>query len=273
MRNGSGSTKRTKRELASALLDAETHLGQERDAVAGRHHLDDGRQARGAEGVDRVDLLERAIRQRLIAQAVPLLEEKQALVLDQLLGGADAARELLALRHGENEAVLEERHVLEIGMLHGKREEQDIELAFEQLAGERLRLRLAHVQLELGIGLAEKRQQRRKHVGRDRGDDAQAQGARQHAARVMGKGNEVADVAQDARGARGDLEALVGELDTGAGALDEHETEALLELVYLHRERRLRHRAGIGRTAKVQLAGERIEVSQLLEGHVRHQDL
>ncbi len=62
----------------------------------------------------------------------------------------------------------------------------------------------------------------------------------------------------------GDLAALVRQQDARARALDEDEAELLLELVDLHGERRLRHRAGLGGAAEMLLAGQRIEVAQLL---------
>ena len=86
------------------------------------------------------------------------------------------------------------------------------------------------------------------------------------------KAIEIAHVAENAGGARGDLVAFRRELHARARALDQHQAEALLQLVDLHRQRRLRHGAGIGRAAEVQLARQRIEIAKLLERHVRASD-
>src|SRR5262245_63471511 len=158
---GLGLDEADQRQIAAALLDAEAQFGQQRDAVACRDHLDDGGEARGSERIDHVDLLQAAVGECLIAQAVPLLEQKEAFMLDQFLRRAHASRELARLRQGKQEAILEQLHVLEIGVLYWQRQEQHIELALEQLFRERLGLGLAHVQLEVGIGIAQKRQQRR----------------------------------------------------------------------------------------------------------------
>src|SRR5690606_26074739 len=78
-------------DLAAAGLHVEAHLRQERQAKACGDHLHDGGEARYTEGVDGRRLLEIAIGERLVAQAMALLEEQQALVLDQILGRAHAA--------------------------------------------------------------------------------------------------------------------------------------------------------------------------------------
>ena len=73
------------------------------------------------------------------------------------------------------------------GFFDRQRKKQDVEFAFDQFIGQRLRLRLAHVEFEIGIFLFEQRQQRRQQVGRDRRDDAEAQRARKNAVRRAGR--------------------------------------------------------------------------------------
>ena len=155
-------------------------------------------------------------------------------------------------------------------MLERQREQQDVELPLQQFVGENLRLRFAHVELEIGISIAQQRQQRRQQVRRDRRNNAETERAREKPVCVLRKGDEVAHVAQHPRTARRDLRSLGGELHARSRALDEDQAKVLLKLVDLHGERRLRDRAGVGCAAEMQFAGERIEVAQLLEGHRRH---
>ena len=86
--------------------------------------------------------------------------------------------------------------------------------------------------------------------------------------------DHLAHVAEDAGGALGDLAPLVRQQHAGTRALDEDEAELLLELVDLHGKGRLRHRAGLRRAAEMLLAGQRVEIAELLQRHMwRHKKL
>ena len=84
-------------------------------------------------------------------------------MLDHLLGGAHPARELPVLRQSEKETIVEQLQLLQIRMLDRQREQQNVELAFDQFLGERLRLGFAQMQFEIRIGLAQQRQERWQH--------------------------------------------------------------------------------------------------------------
>jgi hypothetical protein len=62
------------------------HLRQEGDAIAMGHHLHDGGEARGPETLARLRRHQAAKGQRLVAQAMTFLQEKQPLVR-QHVGG------------------------------------------------------------------------------------------------------------------------------------------------------------------------------------------
>ena len=76
-------------------------------------------------------------------------------------------------------------------------------------------------------------------------------------------------VAEDAGGAGGDLAALVGKQHARARAFDQHEAELLLELVNLHGKGGLGDGAGLRGAAEMLLAGQRVEVAELFERHMR----
>ena len=85
-------------ERALAGFDIEADLGQERQAEAVGHHLNQRRQRRGAEGVDVVDAAQVAERQRLVAQAVAFLEKQQAILRHDVRRRAHPAVDLACRR-------------------------------------------------------------------------------------------------------------------------------------------------------------------------------
>ncbi len=91
----------------------------------------------------------------------------------------------------------------------------------------------------------------------------------QHVLAVLRELDHLVHVAEDAGGTRGDLAPLVGQQHAGARALDEHQTELVLELVDLHGKRRLRDGARFRGAAEMLLAGQRVEVAELFERHMR----
>ncbi len=107
----------------------------------------------------------------------------------------------------QQEAVVEQRRGLDAGMLDGKREEHDVELAVDQFVEQLLRLRLAQMQIEIGIGGADQRQKLRQQIGRDGGNGAEAQRAGEAAGELARAVDEVVDVGEHAGGALGDLAA------------------------------------------------------------------
>ncbi len=140
-------------------------------------------EARSAECVEGIGLLQTAVGESLIAKAVAFLEEAASARSRSApwwrargpTACAPSARR--AGKRSWNSGML-----VRSGCFTGQRQQQDVDLAFEQLLGQRLRLRFAHMQLELGIGVAKQRQQRRQQVGRDR------RGSRQAAACLTARG-------------------------------------------------------------------------------------
>jgi ABC-type cobalamin/Fe3+-siderophores transport system ATPase subunit len=96
------------------------HLGNERDPVAGGNHLHDGGKARGAERWQGRVPGQPAHAQRLVAQAVPFLEQQQALMGNAVQVGASAGRQRVAGRGDEEEAVVEQRLRRQFGVADGQ---------------------------------------------------------------------------------------------------------------------------------------------------------
>jgi hypothetical protein len=170
------------------------------------------------------------------------------------------------LRYRQEERVLEEGQRLDVGGLHRQGQNQHVELAVGQLVQERVGPRLAQVQLQIRIALAQERQKWRQQVGRDRGNDAEVQRTSQNAVAVMRIVDQIAHVGDDAGGASRDLLAPLGQLHALPPALDQHGLQLPLQLLDLHRQRRLRDGAGSGRPPEVLVLGDGGEITQLTQG-------
>src|SRR5262249_25222531 len=67
-----------------------------------------------------------------------------------------------------------------------------------------------------------------------------------------------------------ELLAELGQRHLSGVALEQHAAERFLHLLDLHRQGRLRDRAGFRRAAEVGMTGERVEVAKLAERDVDH---
>ena len=83
--------------------------------------------------------------------------------------------------------------------------------------------------------------------------------------------DEIAHIIQQTLGAGRYFLALGRQLDAAARALDQRNAERRLEILDLHRQRRLRDGTGVGSPAKMLLPCQCIEVAQLLQSYVNHQ--
>ncbi len=251
------------RDLAARAFLRDADLGQQRQPHAVGDHLHERGEARGAEGVD---LPEAAIGQRLVAQAVALLEQQQAVRFEERGAGAHARLRPPPLGHGKEELVVEEPHRFEIGFVDWQRQHENVEPPFTEFRQQHARLRFAHMQFEIGMPRLQRHQQLREQVGGDGGDHAEPQrpGKQRPAlARVVG---EILHLAQDAGGAPRHFLAGFREGRALRPPLDQLEAQRLFEVLDLHREGGLRDRTVLRRFAEVAEPRQRLEVAQLLEG-------
>ena len=150
-------------------------------------------------------------------------------------------------------------------MLDRQRQQEEVERAVDQLGDQLLGVRLAQVQVELRVLVAQQRQQRGQHVGGDGRDDAELDGGGERLARLAGEVRDVAHLLQDAVAAAGDLASRVCQARAFRAPLHELDAEVPLHLLDLHGEGRLRHGAVRGRLAEVAEAGNRVQIAQLFD--------
>ena len=130
VRLGSGAAKRTTAEpLVGDDSRIDRQLGQERDAMAGGDQLEQRREAGRAEAPEppRVDGV--ANRERLVADAMAVLEEEQLVRRDQLGERRRRAACGRPRRRGEQEGILEGRLLLELVVLERQAGDDRVELA------------------------------------------------------------------------------------------------------------------------------------------------
>jgi hypothetical protein len=192
-----------------------------------------------------------------------LLEQEQGFAAEQGRGGVGPACRRVPGLDRQQEAVVEQADRLELGMLDRQGQDEHVEHAAQQLLDQDRGLRLTDLQGQGRMALLQAGQGRRQEIGGDRGDRTQPQGPGQEPALVPRVVHEVADLGQDALRASGDLLALLGQGDPAAAALEQDSAEERLELLDLHRERRLADGAGLGGPAEMPMAGQGREVAQL----------
>ena len=98
-----GPAKRNSLTRSSRTSTLGRDFRQQRHAVAIRHHLHDGRERSGAETGRRVAARRGTERQRLIAQAMSLLEENKPALIDVVDGDAPVRRQRIGGRHAPAE--------------------------------------------------------------------------------------------------------------------------------------------------------------------------
>ena len=143
------------------------------------------------------------------------------------------------------------RIALDLGVVDRQRQHDDVERAAVQLLDQHMRLRLAQLDAQVRIAALQHRQDFRQHIGRDRGDDAELHAPGQQPAAMEREIREVAGRGQHPLGALRHLDADVGQGDLARPPLDQRHAELRLQLLDLHGQRRLRHRAGLGGLAEM----------------------
>ena len=112
----------------------------------------------------------------------------------------------------------------------------------------------------------EERENFRQHIGSQRGDDADLQPPDEQPFAVPRDIDDVARRGQDALGAPRHLGAGLGERDLARPPLHQLDAEGPLQVADLHRQGRLRDRAGLGGAAEMPVLRQGGEIVQLPQG-------
>jgi hypothetical protein len=169
-------------------------------------------------------------------------------------------------RCGNQEAVAKQR--LGNGALAIDRQcrNQYIEIAEAQIFHKFRGNRLAQLDRQVRIGLAQFRNKQRQQIGRNRRNNAQPQTPSQNAALLRRQFLQRADFIEYPAYPRQKALSHIGEDNTAPGALEQCRAEALFHFSDLRRERRLGYARHFRRLAEVQRRGENIEIVHLANG-------
>lgn len=248
-----------------AGLERQGEARQDRAAIAVDHHLDHGREAARPEVVGLLGARRMAEAQRLIAQAVPLLQQQQPLSGQILLIDRGPAGERMIPGDREVEGVVEQRPSGDGVPPDRQGHDQQIELTREQRVQQLLGLTLAQREPQVGVGGVQPRQHLRQQIRADRRNDSEPERPGEHPVAMAREIGQILDREQDLARPPCDFLAGSGQEHAARGPLDQDHAEQRLELPYLHAHRRLGDLAAVGGAAEVQRLGERCEIAELLQ--------
>ena len=195
-----------------------------------------------------------------------VLEHEQAGVVDRLRQHIGRAAVKLGGVKGKVERIAKQRLHRDLAARVGQGQQHAVELPARQgLAGRRRHV-LAQVELQLGEGGAQLRQQARQQERRDRRNDAEPELAAERLAAAARHRRELVRLAQDRVGLGDDSLAERGEAHHPLRALHQDRAEKQLELAQAGRQRRLRDMDGVRRAAEMAVLVQGGEILQLLQG-------
>src|SRR5581483_6153575 len=240
---------------------------KERDADVRGDHLPQRFEARGAEARFLGGARELTDLERLVAQAMAVLEQQKALIGEIVELEARLAREFVALGDGEQERLLEQEFAVKLIVVDRQREDRGVEAAFAQLPQHDLGFLLDEQQFEPREAFADARDHVRQQVRPERREDAEPDRSRFGIERASRDRADLLDFVEHLARALGDLAADVGEQHLARRALDERHAELILELLDLRGEGRLAHEARFGGAAEMLVFRERHQISEIAQVH------
>lgn len=244
------------------------HAGEQGDAEAAGDHLYEGVQAGGGEAF--LFAGPAAEGERLVAQAVAVVEQEHAFGGQGGGGDSGPGREAVAAGEGDDEFVAQDRHGLGVAAVAGECDHQQVEAVAGEAVDEGAGQVLAHEQAQIGEGVAQHRHEPGQQEGADGGDDAEAEGAAERGAGGGGGFGDGFEGGQRAAGAGDDLVAEGGEDDVLAGAtVEDGGVHLAFEGEDAGGEGGLGDGAGLGGTAEMAEFGEGQQVAELLRAGQR----
>ena len=127
------------------------------------------------------------------------------------------------------------------------------------------RLRLAQFKPQVGEFVLQRRQNPWQQIGRERRNHAERQPSYQKPAAMPREIDQITRGREHVLAAARDLAAHFGQQHLARTAFDHGYPKRALKIADLHRQRRLRDRAGFRRAAEMAVFGERREIAKLPE--------
>src|SRR5215467_1348226 len=200
--------------------------------------------------------------ERVLAQAMPVLEQQQ--ILGQMLRVDIALLDQRMLgRQCRQQRIVEQDDRLSCAAVVGQRQQEEVELALVQRIDQARRQVLDQIKLEPGIGATQVRQHARQQEWADSRDRAHSQRAAKRLPPSAGGTRKLLKIHNDLAGTLDRVEAKRGQHDVALGAVDQRRLEHVLELLDAGAQGRLGHAAGLGSATEMAMVGERHQVAQM----------
>src|SRR5437899_4092639 len=260
-------------ELLMPVLHRERQLRKQRETRAARGHpRQRGKARRAIPRLAHVRVF--AERQGLVAETMAVLQEQERGPLELLHSRRPPrAQQRAGRRTGEDERILGDDVVVESLHPGHQRKQHRIECAIAQQAQGDLGLLLAPVQGQARIGGMDGGRDLRQQVGRNGGDDPDAQRSAQGVAQARRRGHQVLRLQQHTSRPRQHLVPRRRDQHAPPVALEDAHAERLLELRQLCAQGRLRHMAELCRLPEPSRVGDGGGVLELAKGErMRNQD-
>src|SRR5262245_60387227 len=210
-----------------------------------------------------------AERQRLVAETVAFFQQQQPHLAQHF--PARHRRALILARPHQQKILAEQGDLGQRRLRYRQRQDRGIEAALGKFLDQLWRQCLAHLDVEFRMQPREVADDTGQQIGRDGRNHTDAQPARKTVARGAREVAEFFDRAQDVADPLDQLLAEPGERNLARAALEQRAAERFFHFLDLHRQRRLRDRAGVGGAAEVAMSGQRIKIPQLAQCQIDHQ--
>ncbi len=251
-------------------LDGDRRGRQQGDAEAGGNHLHHRAEAGALDLGAAAPAGQVADVQRLVPQAVALLQQHQRLG-GEVLGAARAPLDqAVALGRGQHEGLGVELSRLQSGTVDRQRQDPGVDAAIGQLAQQAVGLLLVEVQLDAGQLPPQPAHEARHQVGGHGRDHAEVQRSDTRLGETLGGRDQVVDLGQYAPRPGDEVLARRGQEHAPSGALEERDAEPSLQLADLGAERGLADVGGRRGPAEVPLVGHGHGIAKLLNRRRAH---
>ena len=228
-----------------------------------------GLQTGGAKSVTFAGAGQPAHIQRLVAQAMPFLQQHQGDVV-QVVDGQRALRgQRMLARYGEQERLVEQGFHMQLVIVDGQGQQRGVQPALAQALQQRVGLLLDQQHLQPRELLAQTGQHVRQEVGTEGREHAQPERAGIRILAAAGDLRHLVQIRQHLPCTLDDVAPHRGQHDLARRTFEQRHAQLLLQLADLGGEGRLADEAGGGGAAEVAVLGQGYQVFEVAKIHGR----
>ena len=237
--------------------------GKTRDqgqAETARHHLQQRAQARRLQILVRLTGLQPARGERMVAQAVSVLQQQQPLIRQFAAVDRRALGEAVMFRTGDQQRIIAQHHLLQTVGGVGQRDHRAVQPAASEQLNQPRRLLFAQVEAEVRVRPAQDRQDSRQQVGCDGRDDTQPQQPAQRLSPRLCGVHQFVGVAQQGASPLDDILADGGQRRLPLAAAHQLHPQQVFQFAQPGAQGRLGHQTILGGAPEVPVLGDGDEI-------------